>query len=163
MTALRVSPDELRAMVGKELEPSEWELIDQARIDAFAEVTGDRQFIHIDREKAKDSPFGDTVAHGLLVLSLLPGLIEKSVPIPSDVGVTVNYGYNKIRFPSPVRNGKRVRAKFVISEFSVPSPGRYQLIFTVTVEIEGESKPALVAEWIGICLVNDGKEEGSRT
>jgi acyl dehydratase len=102
------------------------------------------------------------VAHGLLILSLLPGLIEKSVPIPSDVGVTVNYGYNKIRFPSPVRNGKRVRAKFVISEFSVPSAGRYQLIFTVTVEIEGESKPALVAEWIGICLVDNAKEEENR-
>jgi acyl dehydratase len=149
-------------MVGKELEPSEWELIDQARIDAFAEVTGDRQFIHIDQKKAKDTPFGGTVAHGLLILSLLPGLIEKSVPIPSDVGVTVNYGYNKIRFPSPVRNGKRVRARFVISEFGMPSAGRYQLIFTVTVEIEGESKPALVAEWIGICLVDNAKEEESR-
>jgi acyl dehydratase len=149
-------------MVGKELEPSQWELIDQARIDAFAEVTGDRQFIHIDQKKAKDTPFGGTVAHGLLILSLLPGLIEKSVPIPSDVGVTVNYGYNKIRFPSPVRNGKRVRARFVISEFGMPSAGRYQLIFTVTVEIEGESKPALVAEWIGICLVDNAKEEESR-
>lgn len=159
MSARRVSPDELRALVGKELEPSTWELIDQARIDAFAEVTGDRQFIHVDPEKARASPFGDTVAHGLLILSLLPSLIAKSVPIPSDVGVMVNYGYNKIRFPSPVRNGKRVRAKFLISEFSEPSPGRYQLVFIVTVEIEGESKPALVAEWIGLCLAKDAKEE----
>ena len=93
------------------------------------------------------------MAHGLLVLSLLPALIETAVPIPSNVGVTVNYGYNKIRFLTPVRSGKRVRAKFVITEFTEPQPGRYQQVTTVTVEIEGESKPALVAEWIGIGLV----------
>ena len=153
MSIRKLDTDELRSLVGKELEPSDWELIDQARINSFADVTGDHQFIHVDPEKAAKSPFGGTVAHGLLVLSLLPALIETAVPIPSNVGVTVNYGYNKIRFLTPVRSGKRVRAKFVITEFTEPQPGRYQQVTTVTVEIEGESKPALVAEWIGIGLV----------
>lgn len=153
MSIRKVSPDELRGLVGKELDPSNWVLLDQQRINAFAEVTGDHQFIHVDPEKAARGPFGGTVAHGLLVLSILPALIERAVPIPSDVGVTVNYGYNKIRFLTPVRSGKRVRARFVISEFTEPQPGRYQQVTTVTVEIEGETKPALIAEWIAIGLV----------
>ncbi|MBZ5794541.1 MaoC family dehydratase [Burkholderia contaminans] len=153
MTSLKASPDELRAMVGTELEPSTWELIDQARIDAFADVTGDRQFIHIDPVKAAAGPFGGTVAHGLLVLSLLPALIEKAVPFPANVKVSVNYGYNKIRFLSPVRSGKRVRARFTIADFAETEPGRYQLITAVSVEIEGEAKPALIAEWVAIGLV----------
>lgn len=161
MSLQRLSPDELRNMVGKELAPSRWELVDQARIGAFAEVTGDRQFIHVDPVKAKNGPFGGTVAHGLLILSLLPTLIEGSVPIPSNVGITINYGYNKIRFLKPVPSGKRVRAKFTISEFTEPVPGRYQQITTVTVEIEGESKPALIAEWIGIGLVEGAGTTGS--
>ncbi|KVQ18854.1 nodulation protein NodN [Burkholderia cepacia] len=153
MSVRKLSPDDLKSLVGKELAPSNWISIDQARIDAFADVTGDHQFIHVDPEKAAKSPFGGTVAHGLLVLSLLPTLIEQTVPVPSNVGATVNYGYNKIRFLAPVRSGKQVRAKFVISEFTEPQPGRYQQITTVTVEIEGESRPALIAEWIGLGLV----------
>lgn len=158
MSIQKINPAALRSLVGKELDPSEWTLIDQERINSFAHVTGDHQFIHVDPERAKNGPFGGTVAHGLLVLSLLPALIEKSVPIPDDVKVTVNYGYNKIRFLSPVRSGKRVRARFVISELTEPAPGRYQQVTTVTVEIEGEDKPALIAEWIAIGLVNAGSK-----
>lgn len=162
MSVQRISPNELRALVGKELEPSGWELVDQGRINAFAQVTGDHQFIHVDPEKAKGGPFGGTVAHGLLVLSLLPSMIEKSVPSPAEVGVTINYGYNKIRFLAPVRSGRRIRARFSISEFSEPKPGRYQQITTVTVEIEGESKPALIAEWIAIGLVEGSQSAGAQ-
>lgn len=155
MTSKRISPDEMRTLVGKELPPSSWQLIDQARINAFADVTGDHQFIHVDEERAKKGPFGGTVAHGLLTLSLLPAMVEEVMPVLENVTTAINYGYNKIRFLTPVRCGKRVRAKFVVSEFTEQSPGRFQKISTVTVEIEGEEKPALVAEWIGIALVGN--------
>lgn len=147
-----VTAEELRALVGKDLEPSPWLLLDQERISAFAEVTEDRQFIHVDAEKAKASPFGGTIAHGLLTLSMLPSLIEKTLPALEGMKASVNYGYNKIRFLAPVRSGKRVRAKFVIAEFSETGPGRYQIITNITVEIEGEDKPALIAEWISMVL-----------
>lgn len=148
-----VTADELRALVGKDLEPSPWLSLDQERISAFAEVTEDRQFIHVDPQKAKASAFGGTIAHGLLTLSMLPSLIEKTLPALEGMKASVNYGYNKIRFLAPVRAGKRVRATFVITEFSETGPGRYQLLTHITVEIEGESKPALIAEWISLVLV----------
>ncbi|MCJ8206418.1 MaoC family dehydratase [Pseudomonas sp. RGM2987] len=148
-----VTADELRGLVGKDLEPSPWLSLDQERISAFAEVTEDRQFIHVDIEKAKNSPFGGTIAHGLLTLSMLPSMIEKTLPALEGMKASINYGYNKIRFLSPVRSGKKVRAKFVIAEFGETGPGRYQIITNITVEIEGEDKPALIAEWISIVLV----------
>lgn len=148
-----VTAQELADLVGKDLEPSPWLSLDQERINGFAEITEDRQFIHIDPEKAKASPFGGTIAHGLLTLSMLPALIERTLPALEGMKASVNYGYNKIRFLTPVRSGKRIRAKFVIGEFSETVPGRFQLITNITVEIEGESKPALIAEWISLVLV----------
>lgn len=148
-----VTTDELRALVGKDLDPSPWLSLDQARISAFADVTQDRQFIHVDPEKAKDSVFGGTIAHGLLTLSMLPSLMEKTLPGLEGMKASVNYGYNKIRFLAPVRSGKRVRARFVITELSETAPGRFQLLTHITVEIEGEEKPALIAEWISLVLV----------
>ncbi|MEF2118033.1 MaoC family dehydratase [Pseudomonas aeruginosa] len=148
-----VTADELRALVGQDLAPSPWLALDQERISNFAEVTEDRQFIHVDPEKAKASPFGGTIAHGLLTLSMLPSLIEKTLPALEGMKASVNYGYNKIRFLAPVRSGKRIRGKFVIAEFSETAPGRFQIITNITVEIEGEDKPALIAEWISMVLV----------
>lgn len=140
---------DIQALVGREVGVSGWVLIDQARIDRFAEVTGDHQFIHVDPEAAKATPFGGTVAHGLLTLSLLPAMAYEVLPAPAGQKMAANYGYNKIRFVAPVRSGRRVRARFTLLDFQEVKPGRWQQITAVTVEIEGEDKPALTAEWIG--------------
>ncbi len=141
------SRDEILAMVGRQLE-SGWVMIDQDRINRFADVTNDHQFIHVDPEAAKASPFGGTVAHGLLTLSLLPGLAYDVLPVLDGTRMGANYGYNKIRFVAPVRAGKRVRAAFTITAFDEVKPGRWQMVTDVAVEIEGEEKPALTAVWI---------------
>lgn len=152
MTNLIVTADELRQLIGKDLEPSPWVVLDQDRINGFADITEDHQFIHIDPAKAKATPFGGTIAHGLLTLSMLPSLIEKTLPALEGMKASINYGYNKVRFLAPVRSGKRVRAKFVITDFTESAEGRYQVITTITVEIEDEDKPALIAEWISMIL-----------
>lgn len=143
----------IHALVGQELPPSDWITVDQDRINGFAAITGDHQFIHVDPERAKTTPFGGTVAHGLLTLSLLPAMQEQVVPVPAEAKMVVNYGFNKVRFAAPVRSGKRVRGSFRIADFSQTQPGRWQQLAEVKVEIEGEAKPALTAEWIGICFV----------
>ncbi|OYV37679.1 MAG: nodulation protein NodN [Rhodospirillales bacterium 20-64-7] len=140
---------DIQALVGKEVGVSGWVLVDQGRIDRFAEVTGDHQFIHVDPAAAARTPFGGTIAHGLLTLSLLPALAYEVLPAPAEQKMAANYGYNKIRFVAPVRSGKRVRARFTLLAFDEVKPGRWQQITAVTVEIEGEDKPALTAEWIG--------------
>ncbi len=141
------SSGEILAMLGMPL-VSGWVVIDQDRISRFADVTNDHQFIHVDPEAAKASPFGGTVAHGLLTLSLLPGLANDVLPVLRGAKMGANYGYNKIRFVAPVRAGKRVRAGFTITAFDEVKPGRWQMVTDVAVEIEGEEKPALTAEWI---------------
>jgi len=144
-----VKPSELGDRVGKEIGVSRWIEVDQGRIDAFAEVTEDPQFIHIDPERAaKETPFGGTIAHGFLSLSLLS-------PMAMDLGFSlegmamgINYGFEKIRFLQPVRAGRKVRGRFVLEEAIERNPGQYMLRYGVTVEIEGEEKPALVAQWL---------------
>jgi acyl dehydratase len=153
MTYRTVSADELRQLIGKDLDPSPWVLLDQERINGFAGVTEDHQFIHVDPGKAKATAFGGTIAHGLLTLSMLPSLIEKTLPTLDGMKASINYGYNKVRFLAPVRSGKRIRARFVITDFSEAGEGRYQVITAITVEIEDEEKPALAAEWISMILV----------
>ena len=124
-------------------------LVDQEMINKFADATGDHQFIHIDEEKAKLTPFGGTIAHGFLTLSLFPMLMAKSdCPRPAGVKMGVNYGGNKVRFLAPVRSGKRVRGHFKLLELDEKRPGQWQQTLEFTVEIEGEEKPALMAEWI---------------
>jgi acyl dehydratase len=147
------SLEEIRKRVGEEIGVSDWLLVDQARIDAFAEVTEDRQFIHVDPEAAARTPFGGTVAHGFLTLSLLSRFAEDAMLRPEVVKMGVNYGFERVRFMAPVRAGKRVRARFVLSSFDEKGPGRYQFVHAVTVEIEGEEKPALVADWIGMLFL----------
>lgn len=129
-------------------EVSEWILVDQETIDRFAQATGDHQYIHVDPERAKASPFGGTIAHGFLVLSLLPMMAESArKPLPE--GVTeVNYGSNKLRFLNPVLSGKRVRGRFTCTDVAEKRPGQIQVTTEATVEIEGEGKPALICEWI---------------
>jgi len=134
---------------GRELGPGEWFTIDQARVDGFADVTEDHQWIHIDPERAASGPFGGPIAHGFLTLSLVPYLASSA---RSFEGVTmgVNYGLNKVRFPKPVTVGNRVRARVVIIDATDLTDGGIQIVSRITVEIEGEDKPALVADWIGL-------------
>lgn len=145
--------EDILALVGTEVGTSSWILVDQEMINRFAEVTNDHQFIHINPELAKLTPFGGTVAHGLLTLSLLPSMAYEVMPRPEGVKLAANYGYNKVRFVSPVRAGKRIRGMFVLRDYAQVKPGRWQQITDVTVEIEGEEKPALTAEWIGHSFV----------
>ncbi|HEX8366435.1 MAG TPA: MaoC family dehydratase [Allosphingosinicella sp.] len=148
------SLDEIKAKVGTEIGVSEWILVDQDRIDRFAEVTEDRQFIHVDPVRAAaETPFGGTVAHGFLSLSLLSRMGEDAFLQPPNVKLGVNYGFERVRFMSPVRAGKRVRGRFKLVSADERRPGQWRFVHEVTVEIEGEKKPALTVEWIGIIFV----------
>ena len=145
--------DEIKARVGGEVGVSDWILVDQARVDAFAETTEDPQFIHIDPVRAAETPFGGTIAHGFLTLSLLSRMAADAMLRPDAVKMGVNYGFEKVRFIAPVRAGKRVRGRFRLARFEEKKPGQYQFTHQVTVEIEGEDKPALIADWIGMIFV----------
>jgi acyl dehydratase len=147
------SIDEIKTRVGGEIGVSDWILIDQARIDAFADDTEDHQFIHVDPDAAEKAPFGGTIAHGFLTLSLLSRMAADAMLRPETMRMGVNYGFEKVRFLAPVRSGKRVRGRFVLTAFEEKRPGQYQFIHNVTVEIEGEDKPALIADWIGMIFV----------
>lgn len=148
------SLDELKANEGKIIGTSEWILVDQDMINRFADATGDHQFIHIDVEKAKLTPFGQTIAHGFLTLSLLPIMSASAkLPHPDNVKMGVNYGSDKLRFLAPVKSGKRVRGVFKLASFEEKRPGQIQQMQEVTVEIEGEDKPALICEWISQTFV----------
>jgi len=140
----------IRSRVGEEIGISSWLSIDQARIDAFAEATEDRQFIHVDPAAAAQTPFGGTIAHGFLTLSLLPRMAADAMLIPDAVKMGVNYGLDRVRFLAPVRSGKRVRGRFVLDSVEEKARGQVLLRHTVTVEIEGEEKPALTAAWLGL-------------
>jgi acyl dehydratase len=142
--------DEIRARLGHEVGVSDWILVDQARIDAFAEVTEDRQFIHVDPGAAAKTPFGGTIAHGFLTLSLLSRMAADAMLVPDGTRIGVNYGFEKVRFLAPVRSGKRVRGRFTLTSLEEKRPGQFQFVHAVTVDIEGEDKPALVADWIGL-------------
>lgn len=138
--------DELRAAKGTEIGTSEWFVVGQGRIDGFADATEDHQWIHVDAEKAKSGPFGTTIAHGFLTLSLLPKLVQGVYRVDG-VKMGVNYGMNKVRFTNPVPVGGRVRAKVELTDVTDVSGG-VQLALGVTVELEGSDRPALVAEWL---------------
>jgi acyl dehydratase len=137
---------DLQSRVGQELGRSEWLLVDQARIDRFAEATGDHQWIHVDPARAAAGPFGATIAHGYLTLSLLPLFFDTAFSV-ADVRMGINYGLNRVRFPNPVRVNSRLRGRFVLSSWE-PLEGGAQLVVEATIEIEGASKPACVAETV---------------
>ncbi|MEU1626577.1 MaoC family dehydratase [Streptomyces sp. NPDC020096] len=140
------SVDELRAAVGEELGPTPWVEIDQKRIDLFAEATGDHQWIHVDPEKAAQGPFGTTIAHGYLTLSLIPSLMPELMRVEG-VRMGVNYGVNKVRFPAPVPVGSQLRASALIAEVSEVSEG-VQLVTRITIERADGEKPVCVAETV---------------
>jgi acyl dehydratase len=145
----RMTPQEIAAKTGEHIGTSEWVEMGQDRINMFADATGDHQFIHIDEEKAKLTPFGGTIAHGFLTLSMIPYLSAKSdMPRVDGVKMGVNYGGNKTRFISPVRAGKRIRGHWKLLEMVEKRPGQWQQTSEITIEIDGEDKPALICEWI---------------
>lgn len=144
---------ELAQYVGKELGRSEWLTIDQERINLFAEATGDFQFIHVDPVKAAKTPFGSTIAHGFLTLSLTPKLMEDILVLPEGLKMVVNYGLDSVRFIQPVKVGSRVRLKVDLSEAVEKKPGQWLLKATTTLEIEGQDKPAYIAEPLSLCFV----------
>jgi acyl dehydratase len=140
-----------QAMVGKEIGVSSWHMVDQPRIDTYADVIEDHQFIHVDPERAKkETAFGTTIAHGFLTMSLLSIMSYEVMPVIAGTTMGVNYGFDKLRFISPVRSGKRVRGRFVLAEAKLRKPNELQSRTNVTVEIEGEDRPALVADWLGL-------------
>ena len=141
---------EIKNRVGEEIAVSDWITIDQARIDAFAEATEDRQFIHVDAGAAARTPFGGTIAHGFLTLSLLSRMGAEAMLIPEGMKMAVNYGLDRVRFIAPVRSGKRVRGRFTLDSVEEKAPGQLLLRHIVAVEIEGEEKPALTAVWLGL-------------
>ena len=146
-----VERDEYMKMVGTEVGVSSWHLVDQRRIDAFADITEDHQFIHVDPERAiRETPFGSTVAHGFLTVSLLSVFSYEALPKISGATRGVNYGFDKLRFISPVRAGSRLRGRFTLMEAKLRGPEELMSRTSVSVEIEGEAKPALVADWIGL-------------
>jgi len=142
--------DQIRARIGEDVGISSWLTIDQARIDAFAEATEDRQFIHTDPAAAARTMFGGTIAHGFLTLSLLSRMASDAMLIPEGVKMAVNYGFDRVRFLAPVRSGKRVRGRFMLDSVQEKAPGQVLMRHNVTVEIEGEEKPALTAAWLSL-------------
>jgi acyl dehydratase len=147
------SLEEIRGRVGEEVGVSAWIEASQARIDAFADATEDHQFIHVDPEAAAAAGFGGTIAHGFLSLSLLSRMAADAMLIPDGVKMALNYGFDRVRFLAPVKSGKRVRGRFTLDSIEEKAAGQYLMRHTVTVEVEGEDKPALVAQWLGLIFV----------
>lgn len=146
-----VTPGRMREQVGKEVGVSDWIDITQPMIDRFADLTDDHQFIHIDPARAAATPFGGTIAHGFLVLSMLSTLANASIRMRLDgVAMGVNYGFERVRMTGPVRAGKRIRGRFVLKAFVERAPKQWMSTMGVTVEIEGEVKPAIVADWLSL-------------
>jgi acyl dehydratase len=143
----------IKSRIGDEIGVSSWIAIDQARIDAFADATEDRQFIHVDPEAAKQTPFGGTIAHGFLSLSLLSRMGAEAMLVPDGMKLAVNYGLDRVRFLAPVRSGKRIRGRFTLDSVEEKAPGQILLRHSVSVEIEDEEKPALSAIWLALIVI----------
>jgi acyl dehydratase len=149
-----VTIEELRGRIGQEVGVSKWFDIPQSAIDAFADLTHDHQFIHIDVEKAKATPFGGTIAHGFLTVSMLSAMAYDALPNIAGRSMGVNYGFDRLRMMSPVKAGARIRGRFVLKALESKSPQQHQLIHSVTVEIEGADKPALAADWVTLAYTH---------
>jgi acyl dehydratase len=140
--------EQIRGRIGEEVGVSGWIAIGQDRVDAFADATEDRQFIHVDPDAAAKTPFGGTVAHGFLTLSLISRMGAEAMLVPDGTKMAVNYGLEHVRFLAPVRSGSRVRGRFTLDSVEEKAPGQWLLRHAVKVEIEGQDRPALVAEWL---------------
>ena len=149
-----VSVDQLGEYVGKEVGVTAWLVVDQDRINKFADATGDHQYIHIDAERAAETPFGTTIAHGFLTLSLLSMLGSKNGGMKLKNSVMgINYGLDKVRFINPVKVDAKIRARFQLISAEEKKPKHYLMKHNVTIEIDGEEKPALIAEWLGMTVL----------
>ncbi|MBX3513976.1 MAG: MaoC family dehydratase [Xanthobacteraceae bacterium] len=154
MSKETLTVDEIKSRVGQNIGTSRWFTVDQKRIDGFADVTEDHQFIHIDVERAKkETPFGGTIAHGFLTLSLLAPMGYDALPTLSNRAMGINYGLDKVRFLNPVRAGSRVRAHYKLADVTQRSPKELLFKYEVTVEIEGQERPALIAESLGMAVL----------
>ena len=151
--AVTMNKDNVRSLIGGELGVSEWIRIEQARVNAFADTTEDHQFIHVDPERAAATPFGGTIAHGFLTLSLLPRMMEDIGGGMQDAVMGLNYGFDKIRFLAPVKVNSRVRTRAKLLDVQEKVPNQFLVKQEITVEIENESKPALIAEWLTMVMV----------
>lgn len=151
--AVKIVPkEEMASAVGTKYEPSAWIEVTQDRINTFADCTEDHQFIHIDAEKAAATPFGGTIAHGFLTLSLLAKMLEGNGIMPENTVMGLNYGFDKVRFLAPVKSGKRVRANVEVKSVDQKDDNRFLICNSVSVEIEGEETPALVADWLSMVI-----------
>lgn len=154
MSKETLTVDEIKSRVGQNIGTSRWFTVDQKRIDGFADVTEDHQFIHIDVERAKkETPFGSTIAHGFLTLSLLAPMGYDALPSLANRAMGINYGLDKVRFLNPVRAGSRVRAHYKLADVTQRSPKELLFKYEVTVEIEGQERPALIAESLGMAVL----------
>ncbi len=147
-----VTREQLDALTGQRLGVSDWLEVDQKRINEFADVTDDHQYIHVDAERARQSPFGTTIAHGLLTLSLIVRLCLPLVPRLDTMTMVLNYGFDRVRFPAPLKCGSRIRAVVDLDSVEQRQPGQVLIRLGVVVEIEHESRPALAAEWLALQL-----------
>ncbi|BCH29769.1 nodulation protein NodN [Mesorhizobium sp. L-8-10] len=154
MTAT-IAAAELQGRVGQEIGVSDWVEVDQSMIDMFADATKDHQFIHVNPERARTSPFGGTIAHGFLTLSLLSHMYYDALPRIENIEMGVNYGMNRLRFLAPVKAGERVRGRFVLRDVTSNAANQILTTYDVTVEIEGADKPALIAEWLTLAVLAD--------
>ena len=149
-----INASQLSDFIGKEVGLTDWIVVDQERINQFADATGDHQYIHLDAERAAQTPFGTTIAHGFLTLSLLSMLSGMGGGLKLENTVMgINYGLDKVRFLNPVKSGAKIRARFVLASAEEKKPGSFLLKHNVTVEIDGEEKPALIADWLGMTIV----------
>lgn len=153
----QVEIQDIPASVGQEVGCSDWRAVSQEMIDLFADATDDHQFIHVDKERAAQTPFGTTIAHGFLTLSLLSALAYEALPPLKGGTFGINYGFDKVRFMTPVKSGQRVRARFVLSDAEIRPSGRIVFHYAVTLEVENNKKPALTAEWITIAVTEPPK------
>ena len=147
------SLEDIRSRIGEEVGVSSWLTVDQPRIDAFADATEDHQFIHVDPAAAAAAGLGGTIAHGFLSLSLLSRMAADAISVPQGLKMAVNYGFDRVRFLAPVRSGRRVRGRFTLDSAEEKAPGQWLMRHNVTVEIEGEAKPALTADWLGLMFL----------
>jgi acyl dehydratase len=149
-----VNTAQLKDYIGKEVGVTDWVEIDQDRINKFADATGDHQYIHIDPERAAQTPFGTTIAHGFLTLSMIPMLSAENGGLKLENAVMgINYGLDKVRFINPVTVGSKIRGRFTLTGVEEKKPNHFLLKHTVTIEIEGEEKPALIAESLGMTVI----------
>ncbi|UGX86338.1 MaoC family dehydratase [Phyllobacterium meliloti] len=149
---------QLKASIGTEMGCSEWRVVSQDMINKFADATDDHQFIHTDPERAAETPFGSTIAHGFLTISLLSTLAYEALPMIEGATMGINYGFDKVRFMAPVKSGKQVRARFKLVDADIRPSGRVLNNYEVTLEIEGSIKPALVANWLTIAVLEHPPE-----